>query len=369
MVSAGAVRASDHLDTPTVAMNPRADIGDLYAWTSPDGKQLNLIMTIVAQSFSDKVDYTFHIDSGKLVGTTTGTTTIVCRFGADQSANCRADNGAELRVFAGKRDDPFFNNVRGTRAAYQRAAAAVRNGAATDAAGCPSFDAQTTAAILSEWRHTDGGDAKDFLEGWTPASLVVSIDIDRVAKQGPILGVWATTSSAVGQLDRVGRPLTGNALLGTLATAAESDKLKEDYNRATPATAARFVPEIEKNLGLYDAFDGKCGNQLLASKLRTTGRYHELAVALADDRLWVNSASGVCKQFFAVELAALAGQTEFDNDCGGRTPTYSAANVYRSLLANGTSVGIDDGLARDKREQSATVFPFLAAPEGEGATK
>jgi len=369
MVSAGAVRASDHLDTPTMAMNPRADIGDLYAWSSPDGKQLNLIMTVVAQSFSDKVDYTFHIDSGKLVGTTTGTTTIVCRFGADQSANCRADNGAELRVFAGKRDDPFFNNVRGTRAAYQRAAAAVRNGAATDAAGCPSFDAQTTAAILSEWRHTDGGDAKDFLEGWTPASLVVSIDIDRVAKQGPILGVWATTSSAVGQLDRVGRPLTGNALLGTLATAAESDKLKEDYNRATPATAARFVPEIEKNLGLYDAFDGKCGNQLLASKLRTTGRYHELAVALADDRLWVNSASGVCKQFFAVELAALAGQTEFDNDCGGRTPTYSAANVYRSLLANGTSVGIDDGLARDKREQSATVFPFLAAPEGEGATK
>ena len=369
IVSAGAVRASDHLDTPTVAMNPRADIGDLYAWTSPDGKQLNLVMTVVAQSFSDKVEYTFHIDSGKLLGTTTGTTTIVCRFNAEQSANCRADNAAELRVFAGKRDDPFFNNVRGTRAAYQRAAAAVRNGAATDAAGCPSFDASTTEAILSEWRHTEGGAAKDFLEGWTPASLVVSIDIDRVAKQGPMLGVWATTSSQAGQLDRVGRPLTGNALLGTLATAAESDKLKEDYNRATPATAARFVPEIEKNLGLYDAFDGKCGNQLLASKFRTTGRYHELALALADDRLWVNSATGVCKQFFAVELAALAGQTELDNDCGGRTPTYSAANVYRSLLANGTPVGIDDGLTRDKREQSATAFPFLAAPEAEGASK
>jgi hypothetical protein len=369
MVSVGAVRASDHLDTPTVAMNPRADIGDLYAWTSPDSKQLNLVMTVVAQSFSDKVEYTFHIDSGKLVGATTGTTTIVCRFSAEQSADCRSDNGAELRVFAGKRDDPFFNNVRGTRAAYQRAAAAVRNGAATDAAGCPSFDAQTTEAILSEWRHTDGGAAKDFLEGWTPASLVVSIDIDRVAKQGPMLGVWATTSSQAGQLDRVGRPLTGNALLGTLATAAESDKLKEEYNRATPATAARFVPEIEKNLGLYDGFDGKCGNQLLASKLRSTGRYHELAVALADDRLWVNSATGFCKQFFAVELAALAGQTEFDNDCGGRTPTYSAANVYRSLLANGTPAGIDDGLTRDKREQSSTVFPFLAEPDTEGANK
>ena len=369
MVNADAVRASDHLDTSTVAMNPRADIGDLYAWTSPDGKQLNLVMTVVAQSFSDKVEYTFHIDSGKRLGATTATTAIVCRFKADQSADCRADGGAELRVFAGKRDDPFFNNVKGTRAAYQLAAAAVRNGAATDAAGCPAFDAHTTEAILSEWRHTDGGAASDFLEGWTPASLVVSIAIDRVARQGPLLGIWATTSSEYGQLDRVGRPLTGNALLGTLATAAISDKLKEEYNRATPATAARFVPEIEKNLGLYDGFDGKCGNQLAASKSATAGRYHELAVLLADDRLWVNSASGVCTQFFAVELATLTGPSAVDNDCGGRTPTYSAANVYRSLLANGTPAGIDDGLTRDKREHSSTVFPFLAAPEAEGAYK
>jgi hypothetical protein len=371
MVNAGAARASDHLDTPTVAMNPRADIGDLYAWTSPDARQLNLVMTIVAHEFSDKVEYTFHIDSAKRLGETTGTTKIVCHFGADQAADCRADNGAQLRVFAGMRDDPFFNNVRGTRAAYQRAAAAVRNGAATDAAGCPSFDAQTTEAILSEWRHTDGGAASDLLEGWTPAALVVTIDIDRVVKQGPLLGVWATTSSEDGPLDRAGRPLTGNALLGTLATAIVSDKLKEDYNRATPATAARFVPEIEKNLGLYDAFDGKCGNQFVASKGATAGRYRELATLLADDRLWVNSAYGVCKQFFAVELAELTGPSTADNDCGGRTPTYSAANIYRSLLANGTPTGIDDGLTRDKREHSSTVFPFLAAPapEAEGGSK
>src|SRR5690349_24350337 len=66
----GAAHASDHLDTPTVAMNPRADIGDLYAWTSPDAKQLNLVMTIVGQSFSSEVEYAFHIDSGKRVGAT-----------------------------------------------------------------------------------------------------------------------------------------------------------------------------------------------------------------------------------------------------------------------------------------------------------
>ena len=108
------VRASDHLDTPTVAMNPRADIGDLFAWTSSDAKQLNLVMTIVGDAFSDNVEYTFHIDSGKRLGATTGTTSIVCRFGADQAANCRADGvePSRLRVFAGRRDDPFFNNVK-----------------------------------------------------------------------------------------------------------------------------------------------------------------------------------------------------------------------------------------------------------------
>ena len=74
--------ASDHLDTPTVAMNPRADIGDLYAWTSADGKQLNLVMTIVGHSFSDVVEYAFHVDSGKALGVTTDTTTISCQFSA-----------------------------------------------------------------------------------------------------------------------------------------------------------------------------------------------------------------------------------------------------------------------------------------------
>ena len=355
--------ASDHLDTPTVAMNPRADIGDLYAWTSADGKQLNLVMTLVGQSFSDVVEYAFHVDSGKTMGVTTNTTTIRCKFSDDQQAACRVDGAQRpVRVFAGQRDDPFFNNVRGTRAAYQRAAAALKGGVATDAAGCPSFDAATTNAILSEWRHTDGGDARDFLAGWSPASLVVSIDLDLVTQGGAMLGVWAVTSSHDGPLDRMGRPLTGNALLGTLASAIVSDKLKEDYNHATPATAARFVPEMEKTLGLYDGFDGKCGNQLLAGKVASAGRYRQLATLLADDRLWVNSASKVCTHFFAVELAELTGQRALANDCGGRSPTYSAANIYRSLLANGKPVGIDDGLTRDEHDHSSSAFPFLAAP-------
>jgi hypothetical protein len=372
-ISASAI-ASDHLDTPTVITNPRADIADLYAWTASDGRRLNLAMTIVGDSLSDNVEYVFHVDSGKAFDATTESVSIACRpTSTTNFIDCRIGDGdralgdasseqglegaqRRLRVFAGRRDDPFFNNVRGTRAAYEVAAKALRQGATRDRAGCPQFAATTVQAIQKQWRQTTGGPASNLLAGWTPASLIVSVDLPLVTRGGPILAVWATSASEYGQLDRAGRPLTGNALLGTLATAEVSDRLKEEYNRATPATSVRFVPEIEKTLGLYDAFDGTCGNQYLAkSDAASLERYRALAQMLADDRLWVNSAATKCTQLFAVERG-------LRNDCGGRTINYSAANMYRSLLVNGTASGVDDGLVEDERKHSVSEFPFLARP-------
>jgi len=388
VLCSGAVAAalgSDHLDTPTVSVNPRADIGDLYAWMSPDGARLNLVMTIVGPSLSENIEYAFHVDSGKQFGSTTATTSIVCRPASANAIDCRAgevdrargdasgtdglrgQNG-RIRVFAGRRDDPFFNNVKGTRAAYQIAADALKNGTAVDAAGCPGFDPATKQAILSTWRRTDGGPATNFLGGWTVAALVVSVDLEVVSPGGGMLAVWATTSSEFGQLDRVGRPLTGNALLGTIATDDVSDKLKEQYNRATPASAGSFVPEIEKSLGLYDGFDGKCGNQWLAEQSASRARYRPLAKLLADDRLWVNGASNLCTAFLSVERAHLNGESALAKDCGGRTPNYSAANVYRSMLVDGTPASVTDGLSRDEREPSDVKFPFLAAPAPESGS-
>jgi hypothetical protein len=376
----GAAYASDHLDTPTVIADPRADIGDVYAWMSPDSRQLNLVMTIVGHTFSDKLRYVFHVDSGSRFGATSATTSIVCRFPAGKELECKAGDADyargdastsaglqghnhRFRVFAGLRDDPFFNNVRGTRAAYEKAAAGLRNGVAVDAAGCPNFDVTTSRAILDEWRHTDGGPGKNFLAGWTPASIVISIDRDLLTSGGPMLAIWGVTATADRQIDRAGRPLTGNALLGTLADEDVSNKLKEEYNAATPATSARFIQEIQKSLGLYDSFDGRCGNQLLVDRQAEPSlRYRPLATLLADDRLWVNSASGVCTQLFAVELASLAGHRELSNDCGGRSPNYDAVNIYRSLLADASNNSVDDGVHRDDRVHSATVFPFLSPP-------
>jgi hypothetical protein len=347
---------------------------------SPDSRQLNLVMTIVGHTFSDKLQYVFHVDSGPRFGATSTTTSIVCRFPAAKELECKAGDADyargnastpaglqghnhRFRVFAGLRDDPFFNNVRGTRAAYEKAAAALRSGVALDAASCPEFDAASSRAILDEWRHTDGGPGKNFLAGWTPASIVISIDRDVLAGGGPMLAIWGATATSDRQLDRQGRPLTGNALLGPLADEDVSYKLKEEYNAATPATSARFIQEIQKSLGLYDSFDGQCGNQLLVDRQADPSmRYRPLATLLADDRLWVNSASGVCTQLFAVELASLAGRRELINDCGGRSPNYDAVNIYRSLLADASQNSVDDGVHRDERVHSATVFPFLAAP-------
>ena len=380
VLAAGPGRASDHLDSPTVIADPRADIGDLFTWISPDGARLNLVMTIVGHSLSDRLDYVFHIDSGGRYGRTSASIDMTCRFASAGVADCRLGKdratgdprdehgivgaGGRFRVFAGLRDDPFFNNVRGTRQAYDVASKALANGARYDAAGCPGFSAVQSAAVLDIWRHTSGKPATNFLRGWTPASIVVSIELGAVNRGGPMLAVWGATVGPKGQIDRAARPLTGNALLATLGSDVESDALKERYNRATPATSGAFVPEIAKGVALYDGFDGRCGDSLLIDrKAPPARRYWPMATLLADDRLWLNSRSSICTQLFAVERAALAGETAVAGDCGGRSVTYDAVNVYRSLIANGTVVGVDDGVHGDEKVQSTAVFPFLAAPD------
>ena len=369
--------ASDHLDTRTVIQDPRADIGDVFAWIAKDGKRLNLVMTVVGHSFSPDLTYRFHIDSGPAFDRTTTTMAISCRMPSATLIDCKGANdfaignasqadgiesrGGHFRLFAGIRDDPFYNNVRGTRDAYQEAAKAIANGTGKDPSGCWQFTKDSSQSILDRWRHTDGGAAKNFLAGWTPASLVVSVDLDEVTGGGPVLAVWATVSGDKGQVDRMGRPLTGNAMLSPLAQDDMSDRLKEDYNASPTANADRFVPEIEKTLGLYDGFDGICGNGWLASQ-QPEVRYRELAKLLADDRLWVNSRSTRCETFMAVEFVSLEGNSAAAADCGGRTPLSDAVDVYRSLLASGKSSGVNDGVDRDEREHSVSKFPFLAEP-------
>lgn len=384
------VHAADHLDTPTVAADPAADIGDLYAWTSADGRRLNLVMNIVGRRFSDQVQYVFHVGSGPAFGRTVAGTAVVCQFDAAGLTRCWAGRqdrlqgdaslpqglqgeGGRFRVFAGPRDDPYFNNVAGTRAALNAANAAIRAGSAPQhASGYRAFDEVTLAQIGTLWRQTQGGPAKNFLAGWKTTSLVVSVDLDLVNAGGPLLAVWGRTERRQGTasdadpppagapIDRMGRALTGNALLGLTAEPDIAGHIKEAYNRAEPAGWPAFVPEITRNLALYDSYDGTPGNQWLADgKDASPARYRRLAELLADDRLWVDSRQARCADYLAVERG-LAGPPLAD--CGGRAPRYNVNGVFRSLLIRGTADTVDDGVDHDDREPSSVDFPFLAQP-------
>ncbi|MFJ1468739.1 DUF4331 family protein [Massilia orientalis] len=368
MLPSAFTSASDHLDSPKVIADPRVDIGDIYAWTSADGRRLNLVMTVVGHALDRNAEYAFHIDSGPRFPDTTARTDIVCRFASKTQADCligrdetiQGDPGrlaglasasGRSRLFAGLRDDPFFNNVKGSRAAFDLAAAALPR-VARDAAGCPAYTPAQTAAILDQWRHTDGGPARNFLAGWTPMAIVLEVDLGLVNRGGPVLAVWADTRVDDVRIDRMGRPLTGNGLLAHLGSDEDADAYKLRYNAATPETAAEFVPVIAKSLALYDGYDGRCGNQLMIDAAAPPGqRYLPLARLLADDRLWVDSAVATCTQLFGVELGL--------HDCGGRTLHYDAVNVYRSLLAGGTNDAVTDGVRADDQPHSDTVFPFL----------
>jgi len=383
--------ASDHLDTPTVLADPAADIGDLYAWTAPDGRRLNLVLDIVGKRFSDQVQYVMQVDSGPAFGRTTASLRIACQFAVDGVATCWAGAQDSLhgdvssprgldsrkhrfRVFAGPRDDPYFNNVRGTRAALDKAAAALRSGAATrDATGFAHFDAATLEDMHDAWRHTKGGPATNFLAGWKTSAIVVAIDLPVVAAGGPVLAVWARTErrqpapahgaqppAAGAPIDRVGRPLTANALLATVGEEDIANALKEAYNRADPGGWQAFAPEIGRNLALYDGFDGVAGNQWLADMSQDTpARYQRLAALLADDRLWIDSRRSTCVEYLAVERTAFGAATA---DCGGRSPGVDVNGVFRSMLIRGTPDISDDGVDHDDHVHSSTDFPFLAAP-------
>ncbi len=360
---AATARASDHFDSPATVANPQADIGDVYAWISPEGRQLNLAMTIQGHSFSDKVQYALHIDSGKVFGHTSASTT-----GDPTDPSGLEGRNHRFRVYAALRDDPFYNNLKGLLGAYAAVSAAIKNGVPVDSAGCQKFNGATAKTILDQMGHTDGGPAQNLLYNWTASAIVISADLDVVSRGGALLAVWGTTSIAGKPLDRMGLPFVKDTLLGSspFSTDDASGVRRKQFNAAQPMSSTGFIADIQKMLALQDALDGKCGNQLLAGPEESPSRYRTLAKLFAEDRLWVDSTSSVCTQFFAVELTSLRGREEFSHDCGGRSPTYDAANVWHALLIAGTTTGITDGLHQDEHPPSAAVFPFLAAPDPNG---
>lgn len=163
------------------------------------------------------------------------------------------------------------------------------------------------------------------------------------------------------QIDRMGRPAIGTALNETFtADTAVKNAQKDAYNAAAdPADWADYTGAFETSLGILDALDAECGNQLLAG---TGARpYDALAGVLVDDQLYVNTEKGTCTAYLGVEAEALGLVP--DGSCGGRTPSYDVIERSYSVLAAGVLAGVDDTIAEDDAVHDEDTFPFLAEPQ------
>ena len=170
------------------------------------------------------------------------------------------------------------------------------------------------------------------------------------------------------QIDRMGRAGVNTALTNPFyreSVASEDSQHKlivDDFNAASDPSqwVARFSSLIASNLAILDSLDRVCGNQVLAGPAPVSGRYKALADILADDQLYVNTASGTCNQYLAVEANAIG---IVNTDCGGRTPLENTIDITYAVVAVGALTGVTNGITSDADgTASLTAFPFLDRP-------
>jgi hypothetical protein len=373
--------------------------------------------------FSDAALYVFHTTSRPAFGEPPGSeVNVICKFDdvSTQTVSCFAGDSAVsgvasapegivsddgvLRVFAGLRNDAFYFNSDGfnaTRGLIIDAAPGLSN----DAAGCPALDEDTAGALVDQLQSgAMGAAAPDNFGNANILVLAVSVDKSIITRNGPIVSVWGSTNrevvsvncvgdkdgngevridelivavnNALGacapelpqlgvQIDRMGRAAINTALLGPFldkGAGGPRGALQNTYNAASKPDewVDLFAAEMASNLAVYDSLDRTCGNQLLAGMTAEPGRYDALAAVLADDQLYVNTASGTCAQYLGVEANAL-GIT--NDDCGGRTPLEDTVDTTYSVLAVGAVTGVGDGVPVDADgTASVSEFPFYAPP-------
>jgi hypothetical protein len=220
MVGVSSALAADHLDAPAVKTDASTDITDLYTWM--DGTNAVFVLNVsplatATSKFSTTAKYVIHTTSTDkfIAGATPKAADIIATFDAagkislwvgttgyvtgdaSPAAGISSTDG-KIKVHAGLHDDPFFFNLDG----FHAAEAAVEAAAATltfDAAGCPTVNAATSAALVKALS-TDplstppGGTAKDFFAGKNVLSIVVSVDKSLVTAGGPLVAAWASTN-------------------------------------------------------------------------------------------------------------------------------------------------------------------------------
>jgi hypothetical protein len=209
--------AADHIDAPAATAEPNADITDVYAWMNADASKLNLVLDVhhmagADSAFSTAVQYAVHLSSAASFGADGSEAVMMCQFYTAAKLECWLGDeylegdpsdptgitsaSGKLKVFAGRRDDPFFFELTGFKETVKAVKAAA--GSLTfDTEGCPALDADTSAALVGQLQHgAEGAAASNTFAGSSVLSFAVQIDKSLVTEGGPIVGVWASTHAA-----------------------------------------------------------------------------------------------------------------------------------------------------------------------------
>jgi len=208
-------QAADHVDSPSLTTNPMADITDVYSWMT--GSNLNLVMDVSplddgTRSFGPAVLYVFHLTSkpGLGVGAPGGTETrVLLRFASNTSVECWVTDATgtkdyvtgdpsntagvtsilgKIKVFAGRRSDPFFYNATGFAAAVTAINAFTTN-PGPDPAGCPTVNPSDALGVRNLL--ATGPDA---FAAANVMAIVVQVDKSLVTTgTNTTVAVWGST--------------------------------------------------------------------------------------------------------------------------------------------------------------------------------
>ena len=235
LLLAGRGYAADHIDSDTLAAAPLAmgDINDVFAWMSSDGSKVNLVMTVSpadpgGRSFGPGVQYVFHLTSKTglpedvVAKPASGvTTTVICTFPTTATAQCwvsgasgtkdyvsgdasntagTTSSSGKLRLFAGRRSDPFFFNLQGFRAGAAQLGS-MRGSVASNAANCPALTSTNAGIVRGTFATTQTtattpcpANQADCFANLNVMALVVQVDKSLVNATGnTILSVWGST--------------------------------------------------------------------------------------------------------------------------------------------------------------------------------
>ena len=367
---------SDHNNSPRGVAEPAIDIGDSYAFPSPSRPgRLVLVMTVFPNAlpgalFSDAAGYRFRVrpvtipagGPGSRFDVGTDEHDVTFTFAAPvtmddagnpvQQGTCTLPNGATVsfrvndeqgaeapavRVFAGLRMDPLFNDSTGY------------------------VETLATRRLAFQERGTNGAD------GWDILGIVVELDVATMLGPAPgtlfaVAAETVTTGAFPVRLDRFGRAFVKGHLLGELGADTVNRDLdlrelwnQEDAFELAPNYLGAYRARLNANLAVMDGIDGK-----IDWPLQPDGT-HPLTELYLGDYQVVDVAKPYAEDsYLEIEQALLQGRVHATS--GGRSLNDDAGDANLTFVVTGgngprISDGVDQATVR-----ASDSFPYLAPP-------